>query len=313
MNAAHDTMTPRALPELRHTILTHPVLPAAAEAVLRDVDNIHPDGTPASGGPDIRSQVKAMTLTLEHAELHYIGEEFTGLVAAAASTLPPTPLAESDLPSPVGLAYFAAPLPNDRTGDDARYIALWATLADVRAVLVWWLVDAASSWAMTYDLSDGATPLPLSDALAVMPPYMLSDYAFLPLNSDAVAQVADASPGSHPWLTHHLLATWHMQRQRITVERTTGPERAAARRLARAGSTSPTAVRVINLRGADEARAEGDVSAREYRNRWIVRGHWRQHWYPSLQDRRPVWIAPHVKGPDGAPLLVGEKVQAWAR
>jgi hypothetical protein len=40
----------------------------------------------------------------------------------------------------------------------------------------------------------------------------------------------------------------------------------------------------------------------------VVRGHWRNQWYPSLNARRPLWIAPYLKGPDDAPLLGGEKV-----
>lgn len=40
----------------------------------------------------------------------------------------------------------------------------------------------------------------------------------------------------------------------------------------------------------------------EWSKRWIVTGHWRNQWFPSVQERRPVWIAPYVKGPDGKPL-----------
>lgn len=46
-----------------------------------------------------------------------------------------------------------------------------------------------------------------------------------------------------------------------------------------------------------------DGSGRAYRHRWIVHGHWRNHWYPSRQTHRPIWIDQHVKGPDGAPIL----------
>lgn len=59
------------------------------------------------------------------------------------------------------------------------------------------------------------------------------------------------------------------------------------------------------------ARAEETppgADSREWRHRWVVRGHWRNHWYPSLKDHRPVWISPYLKGPADAPLLGGEKV-----
>ncbi|MFJ6953818.1 hypothetical protein ACWEEK_26170 [Micromonospora aurantiaca (nom. illeg.)] len=49
-----------------------------------------------------------------------------------------------------------------------------------------------------------------------------------------------------------------------------------------------------------------------YRVRFVVRGHWRR-----LIDRdgHPyrIWINAHIKGPDGAPLLHGEKVAVLAR
>ena len=44
-------------------------------------------------------------------------------------------------------------------------------------------------------------------------------------------------------------------------------------------------------------------------HRWVVRGHWRnQPWGPGRELRRPVYILPHIKGPDGAPLIGGERV-----
>ncbi|GIG67779.1 hypothetical protein Pen01_40740 [Phytomonospora endophytica] len=92
-----------------------------------------------------------------------------------------------------------------------------------------------------------------------------------------------------------------------SVERTPRPER---RRAIKDGIPERD-VRIIKLRSAlaaDRDDEAGSDSGREYRHRWVVRGHWRNHWYPSLGDHRPKWIAPYLKGPDGAPLLGGEKV-----
>jgi hypothetical protein len=46
--------------------------------------------------------------------------------------------------------------------------------------------------------------------------------------------------------------------------------------------------------------------------RFLVRGHWRRL---TDKDGRPyrIWINAHIKGPDGAPLLAGEKVNILAR
>ncbi len=35
--------------------------------------------------------------------------------------------------------------------------------------------------------------------------------------------------------------------------------------------------------------------------------------YPSEGVVRPIWIADHIKGPDGAPLLATTKVNVWCR
>jgi hypothetical protein len=53
------------------------------------------------------------------------------------------------------------------------------------------------------------------------------------------------------------------------------------------------------------------MSERDYQHQWVVRGHWRQQWYPSRNVHRPIWITPHIKGPEGAPLLGGERVFHW--
>lgn len=40
----------------------------------------------------------------------------------------------------------------------------------------------------------------------------------------------------------------------------------------------------------------------DWSHRWLVGGHWRNQWYPSLSLHRQVWISPYVKGPEDKPL-----------
>ncbi len=66
------------------------------------------------------------------------------------------------------------------------------------------------------------------------------------------------------------------------------------------------AVRFVDLRptapaAADEGPADGGDGHR-YHVRWLVRGHTRAQWYPKERSHRLVWIAPHLKGPEDAPL-----------
>ncbi len=71
-------------------------------------------------------------------------------------------------------------------------------------------------------------------------------------------------------------------------------------------------INVVILR-SETARSVNtyDAADVEYKNRWWVRGHFRAQWYPSKKAHKVIWIAPHMKGPEGAPIL--EKVYAVRR
>jgi hypothetical protein len=95
----------------------------------------------------------------------------------------------------------------------------------------------------------------------------------------------------------------------ITRAEISKPDRPTRRRAQRAGVTDDSATRVVYLNGS--AAHERTGTSGEYRHRWIVRGHWRSQPYgPRRSMRRAVYISPHVKGPEGAPLLTGDKVYA---
>lgn len=66
-------------------------------------------------------------------------------------------------------------------------------------------------------------------------------------------------------------------------------------------------VNVITLRAYEQRRKEGDSHPVEWTMRWLVRGHWRQQYYPTENIHKPKWIAPFVKGPSNKPLKVSPK------
>jgi hypothetical protein len=71
--------------------------------------------------------------------------------------------------------------------------------------------------------------------------------------------------------------------------------------------------RVVMLRRTSPLAEPGDGDPKwHYRVRFFVRGHWRRL---TDRDGNPyrIWINAHIKGPDGAPLLLGEKVAVLAR
>lgn len=78
------------------------------------------------------------------------------------------------------------------------------------------------------------------------------------------------------------------------------------RRIARAGirTAQETCTFITLRRPRTEAPTEAeDGEEKRYIHRWIVSGHFRNQWYPRDEAHRLIWIAPHIKGPDGAPMI----------
>jgi len=102
-------------------------------------------------------------------------------------------------------------------------------------------------------------------------------------------------------------------RQRILVSPRFLADRATRRRLERASRGPRTnEVRVVTLRSI-ERRGKGGHRDVEWGCRWIVRGHWRNQWYPSAKHHQPKWIAPYMKGPEDKPLRHSERLFAVVR
>lgn len=62
-------------------------------------------------------------------------------------------------------------------------------------------------------------------------------------------------------------------------------------------------ITVIRLRRPKGQHSESESSV-DWHHQWIVGGHWRNQWYPSLGVHRQIYISEHVKGPEDKPLLV---------
>src|SRR5260370_32850113 len=61
---------------------------------------------------------------------------------------------------------------------------------------------------------------------------------------------------------------------------------------------------VITLRAPQHRRDPDapDSQPVDWQHRWIVRGHWRNQYYPGVGAHAPVYIVEHVKGPEDKPL-----------
>jgi hypothetical protein len=101
-------------------------------------------------------------------------------------------------------------------------------------------------------------------------------------------------------------ALWLLLGQTITTLHDEPIDRHARKRAVRKGL--PPRVTTVALRRAESRPAEGESHV-QWQHRWITRGHWR--WQPcgeGRRERRRIWIAPFVKGPEGAPLKQSEKL-----
>ncbi|WP_329220275.1 hypothetical protein [Streptomyces microflavus] len=219
------------------------------------------------------------------------------LAVAAGQSLGLFDMEAQDLPTPTGVLFFEDPpeLLQGIDGDDLPLIiqgAAWSVGDDGEGGYAWITPIAQMS-------SDQAIRLGGPRLL----PFSMAD--------EAPAEERERMLFDHLIVT--LRAAWLLMQQPLSEESTLEPDRATRKRLRRVGR-EPAEVRLIELRRPKGASGQsGGDGDREYHHQWIVRGHWRQQWYPARQVHRPVWIAPHVKGPEGAPLLGGEKVNVLKR
>lgn len=94
------------------------------------------------------------------------------------------------------------------------------------------------------------------------------------------------------------------------------PDRRAVERMF--GTKKENLLSVLRLR---RARNKSEAETEGYTLQWrvVVRGHWRRQYYPSMgpvdapDSHRLIWINPHIKGPDNAPVRYNHKVTAIVR
>lgn len=265
------------------------------------------------------------------ADLYVADDLLCQLVQEAAPSLPEQTLSTFDAPSDTGYVYFATPLrlPEAPGGTYPSVAAIsWQKVNGVKGV------GDTRFFVFIYTESSGFTGRQAPRA-ADLEPGMLSvhdlpdlvpvhefhwEIGSTPNNSE------DGRAGSADM--HRLLTTfWTLAKQDLTATHS-APQgnRALRRRTQRLGvdrANTDRPVRVLRLQHYAEGEAaasspptdpEGSASTGEdratrlYHHQWIVRGFWRNTWFPSLGIHRSQWIAPHVRGPKDKPLLGGEKV-----
>lgn len=99
-------------------------------------------------------------------------------------------------------------------------------------------------------------------------------------------------------------ALFRLATQTIAVRTEMKPSRAYRKRAAKL--LPEGSITVITLRRHRDVSYPGEPSgdAPDWQFRWLVSGHWRNQWFPSLGIHRQVWISPYVKGPEDRPLNI---------
>ncbi|QQQ77404.1 hypothetical protein IOD16_02355 [Saccharothrix sp. 6-C] len=340
---------PRELPALRAALAEYLRSPLQLQTQTQLLQTSTP-GTlrPNTGDParDARLLLEQERTRLAEAVLYYVTEDMTRLALAAATTLPVHSFHPDDVPTESGFLVFAEPIaayhPEPDPEQTVTIVAVsWGPLAAVvrgGQSGVW-----LTFWSMTDYEADAAwlhrQGMPLQQARArirqvraeltwdneVALRYGASTLAVVDHHEHGTVVHKDRldtprrrmghDQGHHRGLGAHRAydlapddpGRCHRHRRTASAAQPAPPRR--TRRL------QPHGVRVVRIRHRGDVPARDDHAAahdqRTYRVRWTVRGHWRNQWYPSRAEHRPVWINPHVKGPDDAPLRTGDTVHVF--
>jgi len=276
--------------------------------MLTDPD--HPVGAPPSERVVARKalrvqadRVEEMARDVHRASLYWVSRDMTRLAAQAAPGLPPwTPLAA--LPCATGLLAWATPASTPESvsfGDHGE--KLHGATRTFDAAL--WTLRPEGLWVEILSHVGGTPPLTGVLSIRIANPDQ-------PRTAEQdIAGTTEEEPA--PELSI-LASAWLLMGQPkvATVEQRSSVFPTGTKPQA---EPDPVTVSIVDLRRVEHGEAEGRerTARRTYHRRWWVDGHWRQQACgPGRAHRRPVWIAPYVKGPDDAPLMQ-DKVRVWRR
>ncbi|XTP38353.1 hypothetical protein ACORG1_33320 (plasmid) [Mycobacterium sp. TJFP1] len=257
---------------------------------------------------DIAGDVHART-QLAQANLYWVTRDMVDYALAAAKTLPEwTPRAA--MPSSSGLLCWAKPA--------AGFAMQWGAETPVERVpadaMAWYFLQDGTLQIL------GASRADRSEAsrrqLRVDTPFVIGNGGSIDADLPLAIDIIDERNVPAVLL---LGAAWLLMAQTTvsTNRRIPPPEPpGAGNRSFRDAPPEHSAVSLIDLRRLAAGPAEhvsGNGRSRTYTHQWWVDGHWRQQACgPGRSYRKPVWIAPHIKGPEGTPLA-NERVHVLRR
>jgi hypothetical protein len=105
---------------------------------------------------------------------------------------------------------------------------------------------------------------------------------------------------------------FRLLKQQVVLPVVSETPRPTRRRAMRANVDSR--VHVVTLRRPRRAgNSDPEAEPKNWTHRWMVNGHWRNQWYPSIQQHRQIWINGYTKGPEDKPLVLKDRAYQLTR
>lgn len=276
-----------------------------------------------TGAPDGKAFAGDLIEILHRVDPYYVSPEVSRLIDAAQADMPDQALLAADLPSEFGFATFSEPIPlKDAAGDLVPIKAIQWAPSKIRRegeasgkpsgfglmICFYTEPDWNAEAFQGHGRSGNRPPLILVHWTSWVFGETIAEAIFKPSQEEAYGHAADSARLLRRWCA----AFWHFCRQPIVVATKDTAERHVRKRMERDDWRIVPDITVITLRHVRQ-KPEGDPEPAHYDHRFLVRGHWRNQWVPSLGAHRLTWIAPFIKGPDDAPFVPKKRVYRVAR
>lgn len=269
--------------------------------------------------PDIKTEKERIA----NATCYLVTSDMCKLTEQVVKTMPDEALLASDLPSRAGFVVLNNPQTqqhideNDDAIETPIHIYLWTGInvivdgGDRQNVLF------TSYTTVGVNFKNPVVIPPSSPRFVLCGSFMLElGYKI----NDAFAHVPTTDKLSQENTRAELLfmrALWVLMRQRLTTTTAHTAPRQMRRRFEREDHNNLWAdrqIKVITLRRIEyQSKDDSETQMIDWSHRWVVEGHWRNQWYPSLEQHRLKWIAAYIKGPDDKPLKIKDTVAHLAR
>lgn len=250
--------------------------------------------------------------TLRRAPLWMVTSDMTQLAIHTSDSLPPwTPAITR--PTDTGFIFWDSPIgvTHKADGFDEYGRPAEATLASGLVQLIHWsLIEERLNLTLYGQVTDDAQrkrSRPLWQDVYELGVYTVPAMVAFDPSDPKLSDPALAS------MIHVIGATWLLmltptvstQRQLRSKSKGSGAKRKQVKHL----------IQIIDLRQVKRDKTEKSTTGegKEYHFRWAVRGHWRQQRVgPGRKMVKPVFVSPHIRGPEHAPLKT-DTVHVWRR